>query len=147
MTVRRRSRVRTTLGRAVVALLAGIVVACSGDAEPTVPAGGADLTLYVRNQRDEQAWITILFGPDGGAAKDIGFGRTVGISCNVIAAGSRVLLMDGLPTGGASAAVAAEVFEANGDEARPVRWLDIAPDGTSSVGEGVPGWWSGPPSC
>ncbi|MEW6224620.1 MAG: hypothetical protein AB1627_08305 [Chloroflexota bacterium] len=147
MTVRRRSRGRTTLGRAAVAVLAGVVVACSAGTEPTVPAGGADLTLYVRNQRDEQAWISILLGPDGGAAKDIGFGNTVGISCNVIPAGSRVLLMDGLPTGGTPAAVVAEVFEANGGEARPVRWLDIAPDGASSVGEGVPGWWSGPPSC
>jgi hypothetical protein len=145
--VSRRVRARATLGRVVVALLAGAVAACSAGAEPTVPAGGADLTLYVRNQRDEQAWITILFGPDGGAGKDIGFGRTVGISCNVIAAGSRVLLMDGLPTGGAPAGVVAEVFEADGDEVRPVRWLDIAPDGTGRVGEGVPDWWSGPPSC
>lgn len=140
---------RIALGAMATLILAlvGAVAACSARVEPTVPPGGADLTLYVRNGSDAQAHISIEFGPDGGSGKGAEFGKTIGISCNVMPAGSRVMLMDGPPSGGTRPSVKLVIFEATGDEIRPVRWLDIDAQGMGTVGHGVPAWWSGPPSC
>jgi hypothetical protein len=52
-----------------------------------------------------------------------------------------------LPVNGVRPSVKAPIFEATGAETRPVRWLDFDAQGSATVGEGVPDWWSGPPSC
>jgi hypothetical protein len=72
-----RLRSRIAVGGAVI--LIGSVAACSPVVRASVPPGGADLTLYVRNASDAEAQIAIEFGPEGGSGKGIGFGRTVGI--------------------------------------------------------------------
>ncbi len=138
----------TRSGPVAAAILGLSLAACSPAELPeSVPPGGADLTLYVRNASETQAHITIEFGPDGGAARDIGFGKTTGIACDVMPAESSVALMDGPLVNGVQPNVKAPIFEATGVETQSVRWLDIDAAGTAAVGEGVPDWWSGPPTC
>jgi hypothetical protein len=105
---------------------------------PTGPRPGT-VTIYGRAAPDDQSWFGLV--PPGDPPAAVGFGAD-GVACLDGPPGTDVAWYDGPPgNGGRPRQVIGEI--------RPdgplVLWVEVRPDGTLAVGEGVPGWWEGDP--
>jgi hypothetical protein len=127
--------------------LAVAVGGCAGKAAITAPPGGVVLTVFVRNASEVPAQFVIELGPDRGAAKAFSFGKTVGIACNGVPPGSRVVLEGGPSAGSPDPAPKLVILDLPSDESAPFRGVDIDAQGAATLGEGVPAWWSGSRTC
>ena len=98
------------------------------------PADGPGRAIYVRNRAPGRIWLAVKRPDEPGAA---GFDGGMGVSCGLELGGPITvwvrepadLAVSHLPVGSR------------------VTWVDRAPDGTVTTGEGVPEWWTGGPSC
>ena len=103
------------------------------------PKGG--VTLYGRNLAPGIAWFGVV--PLADPPETVGFGSDTGVACLVGPAGSDVVAFDGDP--GQGGQPNATVGRVSGGPDDLVMWVDVAADGSVTVGHGVPAGWVGDP--
>jgi hypothetical protein len=109
------------------------------------PAGTTtSLTTYVRSAVAPTTWLAIrTTGGDVLGASSYNGG---GVECDNIPVGGQLVLLDRPPQD--PGAQTLRTIYARGQASGPATlWVDIAADGTVRQGEGVPGWWQGPPQA
>jgi hypothetical protein len=120
----------------------------AGPASPGTTSEEEQVLAYVRNESPSEAWIAVLANgliqPGGGGFPGAGY---VGVWCDAVPAGSRLVLLDSSPADPA-ALPRLTIQVGRGSAGEVSRWIEVAADGTATVGSGVPGWWTGgPPPC
>ena len=102
------------------------------------------LTIYVRNAVRQTAWLAIRAGGELiGAA---GYNPGLGVGCENVPVGAQMVLLDRSPQDPGVQAL--RTIYTRGQAELPTLWFDIGADGVVTQGQGVPGWWQGPPqSC
>jgi hypothetical protein len=119
-----------------------------GAVDPNATPDGDTVLAYVRNGSSSEAWIAVLqdgqIQPGGGGFPAAGY---VGVWCDPVALGSRLVLLDKSP-GEPGAMPRLTIYIGSGEVGAASRWIDLAADGTATIGSGVPSWWTGgPPPC
>jgi hypothetical protein len=119
-----------------------------GAGDPNATPREGIVLAYVRNRGAADVWIAVIHEgqvqPGGGGFPGAGY---IGVWCDPVPVGSRLVSLDKSPT---NVAVAPHlVIYVGGTVTGTVsRWLDIAKDGSATIGNGVPSWWTGgPPPC
>ena len=100
----------------------------------------ARVAVYGRNAVAAEAWVVVR--PITDPPNAVGFTMGIGVACFEAPIGSELVTTDRSPSqGGQVTGVIATL-----DEAVEPIWIDVAADGSLTTGEGVPVWWSDPPS-
>lgn len=108
-------------------------------------AASGQVVLYVRNDTDAQAWVTVLV--DGKPWNSTGFwGSNLGAGCYAMPRGSRLVLFDRSPNE-AGASMLRQLYVRGAEVEPPSLWLTIGKDGAIEQGTGVPPWWGEPQTC
>jgi hypothetical protein len=104
-----------------------------------------EVVLYVRNDSESQAWITVLIG--GQRRDDSGFpGQNMGVGCYAMPVGSRLVLLDRSPDQ-VGFGVLRELYVRGLESEPPSLSVTIGADGSIQQGTGVPVWWGAPQTC
>lgn len=126
----------------------GTVPTFSVSAAPVDDSGSAEsgqVALYVRNDTDAQAWVTVLV--DGKPWNSTGFwSGNLGVGCYAMPRGSRLVLDDRSPDE-AGASILRQFYVRGAEAQPPSLWLTIGKDGAIEQGTGVPPWWGEPQTC
>ncbi len=122
-------------------LLAGCLTLDAGAGPQRPPPNAAMLSFYMRNMSRLPYYYTIVgqHDPDPeGAVEQM----PATIGCGAVGRDWELIVWQstGRPDPGAQA-VHNTSGEAFGDRDERALWLDIAPDGRVTTGEGVPDWW------
>lgn len=117
---------------------AWVALACA----PVVPP--QDMVMYVRNGTATDRWFVVQPEPDPPLAQ--GFPPGIGVSCMILAAGARIVMIDRPPQ--VPGALVLRILYADADAPSRVISIDIAGDGTVTEMAGTPHWWTEPaPAC
>ena len=112
----------------------------------TGSASSGKVALYVRNDGEAIAWVTVLL--DGKPSDSTGyFGLNLGAGCYGMPPGSRLVLLDHPLAPGPGPAVVRQLYASVGESNPPSIWLVVGRDGILQQGEGVPAWWGPPQKC
>jgi len=119
-----------------------------GPVDPNATPQADQVLVYVRNASPVEAWIVVMTGaeimPAGGGFPADGY---MGVWCGHVPPGSRLVLLDRSAVD-ANAKPKQTVYFGAEAAGAVSRFLDVAPDGTAVVGDGVPAWWlDGDPPC
>ena len=100
----------------------------------------AKVTVYGRNAVAADAWVVVR--PITDPPNAVGFTLGTGVACFEAPTGSELVSTDRSPNQGGQ--VTRVIATLDG----PVEtfWVDVAADGSLTAGEGIPAWWTDPPS-
>lgn len=124
-------------------LLAALVTGCL----PTSPSPAVEtVTLYVRVQSTREAWFAVLPAPDTPPVEGQGFPPGTAVGCMRVPIRSSIVLTDGAPQIPGTK-VLQVIHQNNGLTSSQTLWVDVAADGATSMGVGLPDWWKSVPQA
>ena len=142
----RHAELPTLVRRRLASIVLGVAMALAGCGTAPQPVGTTPVALYGRNATPGDAWFAAQ--PVVEPLVSIGFGADIGVGCFDIPVGSELVMLDG-PPGRGQANVIRVIAPIGAPVGGPRRelWVDVAPDGSVTTGQGLPPWWSGGSGC